>query len=59
MGTLKLVGYLVAGVAVLTALFTGVAAIIVVGIAFGLLLNLTTLTVFTASAIKKYFERNE
>ena len=55
MGVLKLVGYLIVAVAVLTALAMGALFVIVIGIAGGLLLDLAGATIFTASALKMYF----
>lgn len=56
MGVLKTVGYLVAAVAVLTALFTGVLVVVVIGIAGGILLDLCGATFFTAASMRAYFE---
>lgn len=55
MGVLKLIGHLVAAVAVLTALFMSAMFIVVVGIVGGLLLDLIGATIFTAYALKSYF----
>ena len=59
MGVLKLIGYLVASVAVLTALFMSAMFIVVVGIVGGLLLDLIGATIFTAYALKNYFSSDK
>lgn len=59
MGVLKLIGYLVAAVAVLTALFMSAMFIVVVGIVGGLLLDLIGATIFTAYALKNYFSSDK
>lgn len=59
MGVLKPIGYLIAAVAVLTALFTGVLFVVVIGIAGGLLLDLVGATVLTAYALKNYFNSDK
>lgn len=59
MGVLKAIGYLIAGVAVLTALLTGALAIIVIGIVGGILLDFVGASIFTASALKSYFNDTE
>ena len=59
MGVLKAIGYLVAAVAVLTALATGVLFVIVIGIAGGLLLDFVGATIFTAYGLKNYFNSNK
>ena len=56
---MKIVGYLVAAVALLTALVSGAILIIIIGIAFGLVLNLSAATFFTAGMIKRFFERSD
>lgn len=57
MKALKIVGYLIAAVAILTALFTSAIAIIIIGIAFGIILNLSAATFFTAGVIRKFIKR--
>ena len=59
MGVLKLIGYLVAAVVVLTALFMSAMFIVVVGIVGGLLLDLIGATIFTAYALKNYFSSDK
>ena len=59
MGVLKLIGHLVAAVAVLTALFMSAMFIVVVGIVGGLLLELIGATIFTAYALKNYFSSDK
>lgn len=59
MGVLKAIGYLIAAVAVLTALFTGVLFVVVIGIAVGLLLDLVGATIFTAYSLKSYFNSDK
>ena len=59
MGVLRLVGYFVAAVAVLTALAMGAMFVIVIGIVVGLLLDLVGATIFTAYALKNYFNSDK
>lgn len=59
MGVLKLIGYLVAAVAVLTALAMGALSIIVLGIVGGLLLDFVAAAVFTAYGLRNYFDSNK
>lgn len=59
MGVLKLIGYLVAAVAVLTALAMGALSIIVLGIVGGLLLDFVAAVVFTAYGLRNYFDSNK
>lgn len=59
MGVLKGICYLVAAIAVLTAIFTGFAFILVFGVLFGIVLNIGTLVVFTANGMKSLFERSD
>ena len=59
MGVLKLVGYFVAAVAVLTALAMGAMFVIVIGIVGGLLLDLVGATIFTAYALKNYLNSDK
>ncbi len=59
MGVLKLIGYLIAAVAVLTALFMSALFVIVIGIAGGLLLDLAGATIFTAYALKNYLSSDK
>lgn len=59
MGVLKAIGYIVAAVAVLTALFTGVLFVVVIGIAGGILLDLVGATILTAYSLKGYFDSDK
>ena len=59
MGVLKLVGYFVAAVAVLTALAMGAMFVLVIGIVGGLLLDLVGATIFTAYSLKSYFNSDK
>ncbi len=59
MGVLKLIGYIVAAVAVLTALFMGVLFVVVIGIVGGILLDLIGATIFTAYGLKNYFSSDK
>lgn len=56
MGALKLIGYLIAAVAVLTVLISGGIFIIIAGIVVGLILDVAGTTIFTAAALKAYVE---
>ena len=59
MGVLKLVGYLVAAVAVLTALFMGALLVVAVGLVIGMLGSLAGTTIFTAYSLKSYFNSDK
>lgn len=59
MGVLKLVGYIVAAIAVLTALFTGAMFVVVIGIVGGLLLDFIGAVILTAYSLKNYFASDE
>lgn len=54
MRALKLIGYLIAAVAVLTVLASGGLLIILAGIVIGIILDLVGATLFTAGALKAY-----
>lgn len=56
MEVLKLIGYLIAAVAVLTALVMGGLLIVVIGLVVGALGSLIGTTVFTAFGLKNYFD---
>ena len=56
MGVLKGICYLVAAIAVLTAIFVGIGFIVFLGIVLGLALNIGSLAVFTANGMKSLFE---
>lgn len=59
MGVLKLVGYIVAAIAVLTALFTGAMFVVVIGIVGGFLLDFIGAVILTAYSLKSYFASDE
>ena len=59
MEVLKNVGYLVAAIAVLTALVFGGLFIAIISIVIGILLKVILATFFTATAIKVYFEKKD
>ena len=59
MGVLRGIGYVRAAIAVLTVLGTGSLLIIFLGILGGLLFSLITGILFTASAIRAYFEESK
>lgn len=59
MGALKLVGYLIAAVAVLTVLVSGGLLIILLGIVVGIILDVVGATLFTAGALKAYFDSDK
>jgi len=52
----KGIGYLIAAIAVLTVLFSGGFLVIAIGFAIGLLLSVTSMIFFTASALRSFFE---
>jgi len=56
MKVLKVIGYLIAAIMVLTVLVTGGLFIVALAIAGGLILSLITTVIFTASSIRAYFE---
>ena len=53
---LKGIGYLIAAVAVLTILLSAGAFIVLVGLVVGLLISVVSMTLFTASGLRSYFE---
>lgn len=55
MGVLKGIGYLIAAVAVFTALCFGGLFIIIAGFALGIFLDVAGAVLFTAAAIRVYF----
>jgi len=55
---LKGIGYLIAAIAVLTVLFSGGILIVAVGMALGILVSLISMTLFTASSLKAFFEED-
>lgn len=57
MGALKNIGYLVAAVALLAALFSGAVVVIIIGTAIGIFLKVVVASFFTATAIKTYFDK--
>ena len=56
MRILKGICYLVAAIAVLTAILTGAAFVAIVGILFGIMLNIVTLVIFIANGLRAFFE---
>lgn len=59
MGVLKPIGYLIAAVAVLTALLMGAMLVVAVGLVVGMLGSLIGTTIFTAYGLKSYFNSSK
>ena len=59
MEAVKVIGYVIIAIALITAFFMGSALIVVIGIVCGILLNLATGILFAAKAVKELFERSE
>ena len=59
MGVLKLIGYFVFAMAVLTALAMGAMFVFALGVIGGILLKFIGATIFTAYALKNYFESDK
>lgn len=57
MAALKNIGYLVAAVALLAAVFSGAVVVIIIGTAIGIFLKVVVACFFTATAIKTYFDK--
>lgn len=57
MGVLKGIGYLVAALIVLAALFMSVTVLAVTAVVGGAVLSLIGMTVFTAQGLKAFFEK--
>lgn len=59
MGVLKGLGYLIAAVAVLTVLCSAGLFVILAGLAVGIILDVAGATLFTAAALRAYFENKK
>lgn len=59
MGVLKLLGYLVAAVAVLTALAMSALFVLVSGFIIGIAIDVIGGVIFTAYALKNYFNSDK